>query len=82
MPYFDFIWEETEDGNIEHIAQHGLTPEEVEEIMLDPEHTSVSRSSGRPIVFGYTNTGKYIAVVYEQIDADTVYPITAYEIEG
>jgi uncharacterized DUF497 family protein len=59
-----------------------LTPEEVEEVVLDPEHTSVSRSSGRPIVFGHTSTGRYIAVVYEYIDASTVYPITVYEIEG
>lgn len=81
MPYFDFVWEPTEDGNMAHIAEHGVTPEEVESVVLDPEFTKVSRSSGRPIAFGHTSDGRYIAVVYEQIDDCTVYPITAYEIE-
>lgn len=31
MPYFDIIWNEEPGGNIEHIAEHGLTPEDVEE---------------------------------------------------
>ena len=81
MPYFDFIWEWTEDGNMQHISQHGVTPEEVEEVVLDPERTSTSRTSGRPIAFGYTSGGRYLAVIYEQIDESTVYPITAYEVE-
>jgi hypothetical protein len=41
----------------------------------------VSRSSGLPIVFGFTPDGKYILVVYEQIDEVTVYPVTAYDVE-
>ena len=39
----------------------------------------LSRSSGRPVVFGDTSTGKHLIVVYEEIDA-AVYPITAYEV--
>ena len=42
----------------------------------------VSRSSGRPIRFGYTGTGKFIAVIYD-IESDVplvVYPVTAYEV--
>ena len=81
MPYFDFIWELTEDGNVAHIAEHGLAPEDVEPIVLNPERLSVSRSSGRPIAFGYADDGRYIAVVYEQIDECTVYPITAFEAD-
>jgi hypothetical protein len=34
----------------------------------------------RPVVFGDTSTGKHVMVVYEEIAADTVYPITAYEV--
>ena len=40
-----------------------------------------SRSSGRPIDFGYTPDGRRIAVVYETIDATTLYPVTTYEVE-
>ena len=80
MPYFDFIWETTDDGNVAHIAENGLKPEDIEPIVLNPDRLSVSRSSGRPIAFGCTDDGREVAVVYEQIDECTVYPITAFEI--
>ena len=81
MPYFEIIWNEEPGGNIEHIAEHGLTPEDVEEVIFNPVDRDVSRSSGLPIVFGFTLAGRYILVVYEQIDAVTVYPVTAYDVE-
>jgi uncharacterized DUF497 family protein len=81
MPYFDFIWELTENGNVAHIAENGLTPDDVEPIVLNPDRVGVSRSSGRPIAFGETKDGRVIAVVYDQIDKFTVYPITAFEVE-
>jgi hypothetical protein len=34
------------------------------------------------MVFGKTPSGESIVVVYEEIDASTVYPITAYPVEG
>ena len=80
MPYFDFIWETTDAGNVAHIAEHGLSPEDIEPIVLNPDRLGVSRSSGRPIAFGFTEDGREIAVVYEQIDECTVYPITAFEV--
>ena len=61
-------------------AEHDLTPEDIEPIVLNPDRLSVSRSSGRPIAFGFTDNGREIAVVYEQIDEYTVYPITAFEV--
>ena len=81
MPIFDFIWELTENGNVAHIAENGLTPDDVEPIVLNPDRVGVSRSSGRPIAFGETKDGRVIAVVYDQIDKFTVYPITAFEVE-
>jgi uncharacterized DUF497 family protein len=58
---------EDEDGNVAHIAEHGLTPEDGNAVMMAPDETGVSRSSGRPIAFGYTPDGRYICVVYEEI---------------
>lgn len=81
MPYFDIIWDPEPGGNIEHIAEHDLTPEDVEDVLFDPVGHDRSRSSGLPIVFGFTSDGRYIAVVYERIDASTLYPVTAYEVE-
>ena len=40
----------------------------------------IRRSFGRPVVFGDTSTGRHLMVVYEEIDADTVYPVTAYDV--
>jgi len=81
MPYFEIIWNEEPDGNIEHIAEHGLTPKDVEEVILNPVDRDVSRSTGLPIVFGFTADGRYILVVYEQVDDITIYPVTSYEVE-
>jgi hypothetical protein len=32
------------------------------------------------MAFGWVIWGRPLMVVYEQIDADTVYPVTAYEV--
>lgn len=79
------IWdlEDNPVGNVQHIFQHGLSMDEVEDVLLNPSNeTAVSRSSGEPIVFGFTSTGRHIAVVYEHIDDNpwTIYPITAYDV--
>ena len=81
MPYYEIIWNEEPGGNVEHIAQHGLTPDDVEEVLFCPLDHDISRFSGLPIVFGFTPAGRYILVVYEQVDEITIYPVTAYEVE-
>ncbi len=82
MPYYDVFWNfEDEDGNVAHIAEHDLIPDDVNAVLMDPEETGVSRSSGRPIAFGYTLDGRYICVVYEEVDEFTLYPVSAFEVE-
>jgi len=77
------IWdlEDDPDGNFQHIAEHDVTPEEVEEVLNDRfSSTTHSDSSGRPITFGWTSEGRYLAVVWELVEANpmSLYPITAY----
>jgi uncharacterized DUF497 family protein len=74
------IWNDEPGGNIEHIEEHGLTTDDVEHVLANVESQTVSRSSGQPCVFGHTPDGLYIIVVYELIDEDTIYPVTAYEV--
>ena len=83
MGYMTIIWDLDDDpaGNVQHIAEHDLTKEEVEEVLADPERRGTSRSSGLPLVFGTTSTGRFIAVIFQEIDADTAKPVTAYDIE-
>ena len=79
------VWDldDDPDGNVQHIAEHGLSVDEVEDVLYVAEEVLASHSSGRPITFGETRTGRHIAVVFDIIDEDPliVYPITAYETE-
>ncbi len=77
MPHVLFIWN---DELIEYIGLHGVTPDEFEEVVMNSTGVKSSLSSGRPIVFGATSTGKYLACVFEYIDVDQVVPVTAYEV--
>jgi len=83
MPLLHVIWDLDDDpeGNVQHIAEHGITKAEVVEVLNRPEAYEVSRSSGRPVAIGTTGSGRTILVVFEQIDEDTVYPVTAYDVE-
>ncbi len=80
------IWdlEDDTEGNWWHIVEdgHGITAEEVAEV-LEGNHSlsTISRTSGLPITFGWTSLGRYIAVVYDHVSDDPLsfYPITAYE---
>lgn len=82
MPLIDTIWDLPDDphGNVQHIAEHGITPLDVEHVLNNPDRRETSRSSGMPIVFGQTPSGETIAVIFEEIDEGTVYPVTAYEV--
>lgn len=80
MPWFDIIWNYEAGGNVEHVAEHGLTPADVEAVICNPVETTTSHSSGRPVATGYTPDGRLIIVVYEEIDEVSVYPVTAYEV--
>lgn len=82
MWHVRIIWDDDDnpDGNVEHIAEHGLTVEDVEYVLQKSGEEVTSRSTDRPCCFGYTQGGDYIIVVYEQVDDDTIYPVTAYEV--
>jgi hypothetical protein len=73
-----------EGSNTAHIAENGLTPDEVESALFDDATTfDVSDSSGRPIAFGTTATGRFIAIVLEVLnlaDPLIIRPITAYDV--
>ena len=81
MVHYDVIWVEGPDGNVAHLADHGVTPEEAEQVMAFPIARGVSRTTGRPIAIGNTLAGRKLVVVYEVIDAVTVYPVTVYDAE-
>lgn len=78
MPMYFFVWVET---TVEHLAEHGVTPDEFESIIQDPDSTGISRSTGRPYTVGTLSDGREILCVYERIDEFTIELITAYELD-
>jgi len=77
MPYFEFIWT---DRIVEHILQHGISPDDFEQVVCDPDSRGFSRSTGLPAAWGYTADGRYIMAVYEELDEVTILPVTACEV--
>jgi uncharacterized DUF497 family protein len=79
---WSFFWDDENDqnGNIEHISEHDLTIEDVEHVLKNPTEEGKSKSSGLPAVWGYTPDGRFIIVVYEEVAANSVRVITAYEV--
>jgi uncharacterized DUF497 family protein len=64
-----------------HIAEHGLSREDVEHAFHNVLQETQSRSRGRPALFGLTPDDRVIFVVYEEIDEGLIYVFTAYETE-
>ena len=78
--YWDM--EDEPQGNVQHVAEHGITIEEFEDVVLNPKNpVTMSRSSDNFITFGYTVAGKHIAAVWELVsdDPNTIRPVTAFE---
>ncbi len=79
------IWdlEDDSDGNIQHLRAHDVSMEGAEEVLLDPQSSRApSLTSGLPTAFGWTSSGRHLAVVYELVDDDplTLRPVTAYDV--
>ncbi len=80
------IWD---DENEPHITGPGeVTTEDVEEVIhrYPGSHDNpddYSASTGLPLIFGYTSTGKHIVVVFEDLSDDLIIirPKTAYPVK-
>ena len=76
----DFIWPEEQ---IEHIARHGVTPEEVEEVCFGKSLVRRAKSEGEyPVyyVLGQTEAGRYLFCVVIRFPDGNGYPVTAREM--
>jgi Domain of unknown function (DUF4258) len=65
-----------------HIHRHGVTEDEVEEVMLRPGDDFPGREGSR-IALGQTDSGRYLQVVYV-LDPDRLgaFVVTAYDLRG
>jgi len=74
MPWWIVEWTEQ---SLEKCRQRGIDPDAVEALVRRPHRPLRSRSSGRPLTFGWVE-GEFIAAVYEKIDRTTVRIITVF----
>jgi len=80
MKWTQVIWDPTPGGNVEHVEANDLTSDDVDRVLENFVSSGTSRSTGRPCVLGYTSDERYVVVAYEEIDENTVLPVTAYEV--
>ncbi len=52
----------------------------MEDVLAAPTSKGHSDSSGLPAVWGYVPDGRFVIVVFEQIEEDTIRVVTAYEV--
>jgi uncharacterized DUF497 family protein len=81
VQFMSIIWdmEDDPDGNVQHIALNNLSIGQVDYVLRTAKSAGFSRSSGRPMVWGHTPEGRYIAVVYQEVAEGTIRVVTAYD---
>lgn len=73
----EIIWPE---DRIEHIARHGVTPDEVEEVCFGGPLVLRGKSEGKnPVyyVLGQTSAGRHLFCVIIEFPNGRAYPVTA-----
>lgn len=65
-----------------HIYNHGVTEDEVEDVLMNPGEDWLGRRKTRNVL-GQTQDGRYLQVVYvRNPEPNSVFVITAYELTG
>ena len=65
-----------------HIYNHGVSEDEVEDVLRAPGEDRPSREGSR-VALGQTRAGRYLRVIYVPDPApQSVFVITAYEVSG
>ena len=80
MPISEFLWS---DDRIEHIAEHGVTPEEFEEVCFGQSLVLRTRATGKKPVYyvlGETESGRHVFCVVIEFPGGRGYPVTARDM--
>lgn len=65
-----------------HIYEHGVSEEEIEEVLANPGEERAGRGGSR-VVIGATEAGRILRVIYAPDPyPDTLFVITAYDLRG
>jgi len=70
------------EGGTPHIHKHGVSEQEVEDILSNPGEDRPGREGSR-VAIGRTRAGRYLRVIYvPDPESDRSFVITAYELKG
>jgi len=69
-----------DDYRIDHVADHGVEPEEVWEVCEDSLHWARRQGRDRYRLYGQTEEGRYLFIVLEHIEGTIFKPITARDM--
>ena len=78
MEISEFEWD---DNNIEHIAWHQVSPDEVEDVAFDDEPWIRRGKKGTRYMLGFTISGRYLFVVYVLKRKGVARAITAMDMD-
>ena len=75
---------EWDDDNVDHLARHAITPEEVEELF---QEATVRRRGGtdapdRVRILGRTTAGRYLTLIVQQKESGLIRPFTGWEMRS
>jgi len=73
------VWDGT---NVEHIARHNVSPEEVDEVCSDEDALFTRVGRRRYQVIGQTSVGRYLTVFLDHLGRGSFYPVTARPSDG
>ncbi len=74
FPLLQLFWE---NKNAEHIARHGVGPDEVEEVCFDQATLFTRAGQRRYQAIGQTAAGRYLAIFPDRKENGIYYPVTA-----
>ena len=80
MPIAQFLWPE---DRVEHIAEHGVTPEEFEQVCFGRALILRAKARGEnPVyyVLGETDSGRHLFCVVIEFPGGKGYPVTARDM--
>lgn len=82
IPFVQLRFHIDADSEEPHIYQHGVTEDEVEEVMRWPGDDFPGREGSR-IALGQTDAGRFLQVIYI-LDEDRLgaFVVTAYDLRG
>jgi len=66
--------------NIEHIARHNVSPEEVKEV-FDEKTLFLKAKYDRIMVIGHSWNGRYLAIILEKVEDNRYFVVTARDAD-